>query len=103
MLKHVFELLMCHYCGEDQSLIAPLELHELQTSNTPHGLRINQGIIFCRSCKRFYMIKDEIICMPLDNDRNKEQELEFLRRWQDQLPEYITKSARPYNLETGTR
>ena len=90
MLKKIFDLLMCPYCGENPSENPSLELYELQTSEIPQGTRINQGIIYCKSCQRFYMIKDEIIYMSMDNNRRKETELAFLDQWLNKLPAFIT-------------
>ena len=52
----IFSMLRCPYCEPDQTL----HLLPLVQSQTEQGMRINQGIIFCAHCNRYYIIKDEI-------------------------------------------
>ena len=91
-------MLMCPYCGEEPPNPS-LQLHKLQTSELKHGKRIHQGVVYCEGCTRFWMIHDDILYMSTDNIRDKKKELEFLREWQEHLPEHITQRSKPYNLK----
>ena len=94
MMLDMFSMLLCLYCAPKETL----ELYPLLSSENDIGTRINQGIIYCNSCKRFYMIKDEILYLSLDKLREKEDELSFLQEYKSDLPEKIIFEAKPYNL-----
>ncbi len=71
----VFSMLYCPYCEPDQTL----QLLPIIQSQTEQGMRINQGIIFCIRCYRYYIIKDEITFLSQDHLRDRKDELLFLR------------------------
>ena len=89
---------MCPYCGEEPPN-PRLKLYSLSTSDHPNGTRIHHGVIYCEGCTRFYMIHDEILYMSGDNLRDQQSELEFLTKWQNELPDIITKQSKPHNLQ----
>ena len=94
----IFSMLLCLYCEPDETLeLFPLLSSEIEGNKT----RIHEGVIFCKQCKRFYMIKDEILYLSPDGIREKEEELDFLNKWKPDLPEVIIYSAKPYNLAIG--
>ena len=72
----------------------PLESFELDLKNEI----IEEGALFCVSCSRFYPIIDEIPIMLPDELRNKKQDLEFLKKNKDSLPEKITAHGVPWHL-----
>ena len=92
-------MLICPYCGEDPPN-PRLKLHRLKTTEIKHGIRINEGVIYCEECSRFYTIRDEILFMSRDDLRDKNKELDFLKKWQDELPKYIYSESKPYNLNS---
>jgi uncharacterized protein YbaR (Trm112 family) len=59
---------------------------------------IIEGILFCNSCSRFYPIVEEIPVILPDNLRDKNKDLEFLKKWSHDLPEKIIKNALPWHL-----
>ncbi len=70
------------------------------TSNghTYHDLVIEEGILFCNSCFRFYPIVEEIPIILPDELRDKNKDLELLKKWSKSLPEKIVKKALPWHL-----
>ena len=72
----------------------PLESFELDLKNEI----IEEGALFCVSCSRFYPIIDEIPIMLPDELRNKKQDLEFLKKNKDSLPEKITAHGVPWHI-----
>ncbi len=56
------------------------------------------GVIYCPNCGRWYPIIDEIPRMLPDNLRKKDEDLRFLRRYRDRLPEKIVLHGKPWNL-----
>ncbi len=61
-------------------------------------VEVATGVLYCPNCGRWYPIIDEIPRMLPDNLRKKDEDLKFLRRYADRLPEKITKEGKPWNL-----
>jgi len=89
MNKKMMEMLACPI---DKHF--PLEIFE---ANSKEQI-ILEGVIYCSKCSRFYPIIEEIPIMLPDELRNKEQDVEFLKRNQSKLPEKIIKQASPWHL-----
>src|SRR5918998_1885591 len=47
---------------------------------------IEDGMLFCNSCLRFYPIVEEIPIILPDELRDKNNDLDILRKWSDSLP-----------------
>lgn len=72
----------------------PLELFAIKEKNN----RVSEGILFCQKCSRFYPIIEDIPIMLPDELRDKKQEMEFLTKFKDKLPEKIITKANPWHL-----
>ena len=59
---------------------------------------IIEGILYCKKCLRFYPIIDEIPIMLPDELREKENDLEFLNKWKNNIPQKILDNANPWHL-----
>jgi uncharacterized protein len=73
----------------------PLELFEIKSE----GDLIVDGALYCSECSRFYPITDEIPVMLPDDLRNRNEDLEFLSKYKDKLPEKISKTGKPVHLD----
>ncbi len=73
----------------------PLELYEL----TSESDKIIEGALACVECARYYPIIDEIPIMLPDDLRKENEELEFLKRWADKLPQKIVFDGKPFRLQ----
>jgi uncharacterized protein YbaR (Trm112 family) len=99
MKKHLLDILACPI-----DKFYPLELHELNTrkeyayctNGEKEELVIEEGILFCNQCRRFYPIIDEIPIMLPDELRDRDKDLKFLKRWRDRIPNRIIRDPRPY-------
>lgn len=89
MNKKMIEILACPI---DKHF--PLEVYETKSKDQI----ISEGAIYCSKCARFYPIIEEIPIMLPDELRDKNQDIEFLKRSQSALPEKITKHALPWHL-----
>ncbi|MBI3842634.1 MAG: Trm112 family protein [Thaumarchaeota archaeon] len=89
MNKKMIEILACPI---DKHF--PLEVYETKSKDQI----ISEGAIYCSKCARFYPIIEEIPIMLPDELRDKNQDIEFLKRSQSALPEKITKYALPWHL-----
>jgi len=72
----------------------PLELFEINEKDNV----VSEGALFCLKCSRFYPIIEEIPIMLPDELRDKKQEMEFLKKYKDTLPEKIITKANPWHL-----
>jgi len=59
---------------------------------------ISEGILYCSKCNRWYPIIEEIPHMLPDKYRKEKEDLSFLEKYKDRLPEYIVKRGKPFNL-----
>ncbi len=57
------------------------------------------GVLYCTKCNRWYPIIDEIPRMLPDELRNKNEDLKFLRKYQDKLSSKIVYEGKPFNLK----
>ena len=89
MKKNLLDILACPMCKNH-----PLELIEIKSKND----EIVEGAIYCNSCKRHFLIIEEIPIMLPDELRDKKQEEEFLRKNKESLPEKITTQGKPWHL-----
>jgi uncharacterized protein YbaR (Trm112 family) len=89
MNKTMMDILACPI---DKS--HPLELFEIKEK----GNIISEGALFCPKCSRFYPIIEEIPIMLPDELRDKKQEMEFLKKNKNELPEKILKAGVPWHL-----
>jgi len=89
MNKKMMEILACPI---DKHF--PLEIIELSSK----GEIIVEGTIFCSECSRFYPIVDEIPIMLPDELRDKNQDMEFLKKNKKNLPEKIVNKGLPWHL-----
>ena len=72
----------------------PLELCEVNGKDEI----VSEGTLFCSKCSRFFPIIEEIPIMLPDELRDKKQEIDFLKKFKDKLPEKIITKANPWHL-----
>ena len=89
MNKTMIDILACPI---DKS--HPLELFEINEKD----YIVSEGVLFCLKCSRFYPIIEEIPIMLPDELRDKKQEMEFLKKYKETLPEKIITKANPWHL-----
>lgn len=74
----------------------PLELHVFEEKE-----EIVEGLLVCSKCNRYYPIIEEIPHMLPDELREKTEDIGFLKKWQQKIPEKILNEGKPFNLKTG--
>ena len=89
MNKKMMEILACPI---DKHF--PLEIFDLLSKDEI----ISEGAIFCSECSRFYPIVDEIPIMLPDELRDKNQDMLFLKKHKNNLPEKIVNNGAPWHL-----
>jgi uncharacterized protein YbaR (Trm112 family) len=100
MKKHLLDILACPI-----DKFFPLELFELSSRMTPGDaaqkqgdLVIDEGILYCSRCARFFPIIDEIPIMLPDELRDRERDIKFLQKWRDRIPNKVISDPRPYHM-----
>jgi uncharacterized protein YbaR (Trm112 family) len=97
MRKRLLDILACPI-----DKFYPLELYEFNTrkendsNQEKEEVVIEEGILYCSKCKRFFPIIDEIPIMLPDELRERDKDLKFLQKWQDRMPDSIINDPRPY-------
>ena len=95
MRKSMLDILACpidkHY---------PLELEEFKTvkDSNINEVLIQEGMLSCPSCNRFFPIMDESPILLPDELRDKQKDIEFLKIWREKIPEKIIKYGNPWHL-----
>jgi len=83
------EILACPICKYH-----PLELHVFVEEE-----EIEEGVIYCPKCYRWYPIIEAIPHMLPDELRDRKEDLEFLKRWKDKMPSEILERGKPFNAK----
>ena len=90
MKMDLIEILACPICKNPD-----LELIVISQK----GEEIETGLINCSQCSRYYPIKKTIPIMLPDDLRKKEEDLEFLKTHQKEIPSDISRSGKPFSLD----
>ncbi len=89
MNKNMMDILACPI-----DKYHPLELNVIKEKNNV----VSEGVIVCTKCSRFYPIIEEIPIMLPDELRDKKLEINFLKKYKEELPEKIIKNGLPWHL-----
>lgn len=89
MNRRLLDILACPIDKQN-----PLELHAFETKNDV----IVDGVLICTKCSRFFAIVEEIPIMLPDDLRDKNQEMAFLKKYEERVPAIIKNNANPWNL-----
>lgn len=90
------------YCGYKKSHMK--DIREPPPCDECIKKEIRTAVIYCEKCSRWYPVIDYIPHMLPDYIREEEEErreeLEFLRKYADKIPDYIKFKALPHNLSS---
>ncbi len=59
---------------------------------------IQEGLLLCRTCMRFYPITEEIPIILPDELRDKKKDIQFLKTWKELIPNDLLKNLKPWTL-----
>ena len=59
---------------------------------------VEEGLLLCRTCLRFYPITEEIPIILPDELRDKKKDLEFLKTWNGAIPNDLLKNLKPWTI-----
>lgn len=60
---------------------------------------VEEGMLLCRTCLRFYPITEEIPIILPDELRDKKKDKEFLKRWNESIPRDLLMNLKPWTYE----
>ena len=89
MKKKLMEILACPIDKHH-----PLDLLVLEEKD-----EFVEGLITCPKCLRWYPRRDEIPEMLPDELRKQEEDLPFLKKWKEKIPEKILLEGKPFSLK----
>lgn len=69
--------------------------HHLSNKNSTI---VQEGLLLCKSCNRFYPITEEIPIILPDELRDKNKDIEFLKKWREKIPNELLISLKPWTL-----
>ncbi|MDH5745915.1 MAG: Trm112 family protein [Candidatus Bathyarchaeota archaeon] len=85
-------------------LACPIDKHHpLELLVFKEKKEIVEGLIICSKCLRWYPIRDEIPEMLPDELRKENEDLPFLKKWKEKIPEKILLEGKPFNLKSETK
>lgn len=65
---------------------------------------IDEALLTCTKCGRWYPVIDRITCMMQDEDRLEgrqyKEEKAFLERWREKIPQDLLEKGIPFGLES---
>ncbi|MGB9729502.1 MAG: Trm112 family protein [Thermoprotei archaeon] len=85
------------YCGLNKAKISELKIDQLNCKECVTH-EIAEGILICNQCGRWYPITEEIPIMLPDPLRNGKEDLDFLKKWTEKIPEKVLKEGKPIHL-----
>ena len=71
----------------------PLDLYVFEENE-----EIEEGLIVCSKCLRWYPIRDEIPEMLPDELRKESEDLPFLKKWRTRFPQKVVFEGKPFRL-----
>jgi uncharacterized protein YbaR (Trm112 family) len=89
MKRRLLEILACPICKHH-----PLELKVFVEKQ-----EIEEGILMCEDCGRWYPIIETIPHMLPDDLREESEDMEFLKKWKGELPGVVLTKGKPFNLK----
>ena len=59
---------------------------------------VEEGLMLCRTCMRFYPITEQIPIILPDELRDKKKDMDFLQRWNESIPNNLLKTLKPWTI-----
>lgn len=59
---------------------------------------VEEGLLLCKKCCRFYPIIEEIPIILPDDLRDKKKDIEFLKKWKGSIPKDLINNLKPWTV-----
>jgi uncharacterized protein YbaR (Trm112 family) len=84
-------------------LACPLDKHHpLKLLVFRESDEIDDGLLICPECSRWYPIRDSIPELLPDELRKRKEDVPFLKKWRLRIPERILMDGNPFNLKISS-
>ncbi len=70
---------------------------KLYSEDNSEGIVV-EGILFCKTCGRFYPITEEIPIILPDELRDKKKDIDFLKKWSKSIGPDLLKTLKPWTV-----
>jgi uncharacterized protein YbaR (Trm112 family) len=71
--------------------------HSIQNEALQHTEIVDEGLLLCKTCQRFYPIVEEIPIILPDELRDKKKDIEFLNKWKERIPVDLLTNLKPWS------
>jgi uncharacterized protein YbaR (Trm112 family) len=71
--------------------------HPIQKETLQQIEIVEEGLLLCKTCQRFYPIVDEIPIILPDELRDKKKDIEFLNKWKERIPVDLLTNLKPWS------
>jgi len=88
--RRLLDILACPICKHH-----PLELYVFEEQ-----IEIDEGLLVCTSCNRWYPIIEAIPHMLPDELRDGKDDLPFLKKWKAKFPKTTLTKGKPFSETT---
>jgi uncharacterized protein YbaR (Trm112 family) len=84
--------------GQDASTTAKMDNGRSNQNETLQQTEIvEEGLLLCKTCQRFYPIVEEIPIILPDELRDKKKDIEFLNKWRERIPVDLMTRLKPWS------
>jgi uncharacterized protein YbaR (Trm112 family) len=84
--------------GPDASTTAKMDnRHSNQNETLQQAEIVEEGLLLCKTCQRFYPIVEEIPIILPDELRDKKKDIEFLNKWRERIPVDLITRLKPWS------
>jgi uncharacterized protein YbaR (Trm112 family) len=84
--------------GPDASTLPKMDNgHSNQNETLQQTEIVDEGLLLCKTCQRFYPIVEEIPIILPDELRDKKKDIEFLNKWRERIPHDLLTNLKPWS------
>ncbi len=102
MKRWIVEHLLCPNDCRGELRLQVFQAHQTERDGKEIE-EIDEGLLVCNKCGRWYPIIDRIACLLPDEERHEPKQLAeekaFLERWREQIPQDILSEGKPFGLQ----
>jgi len=83
---------------KNQNIAKTPDIENQRISITKETNIVEEGLLLCKACLRFYPIMEEIPIILPDDLRDKKKDIEFLKKWKELIPRDLVNNLKPWTV-----
>ncbi|WP_159357618.1 Trm112 family protein [Candidatus Nitrosocosmicus agrestis] len=83
---------------KNQNITHTQDIENQRTVTAEKTNIVEEGLLLCKACLRFYPIIEEIPIILPDDLRNKKKDIEFLKKWKELIPKDLINNLKPWTV-----